>query len=113
MQLGPQRTKSSTSRSIAVEHDNYMIATQQVRHEATRDGPLEPHVFLEFSHTIDLQEFLPSDRAVAGAPLAVMSQQVVVVDAESADGWRQAKTTMGSMPVVLVQPAGELLAALV
>jgi hypothetical protein len=64
---------------------------------------IEPNV-----HTVpdDTKPTLPRS-------LVVESQQVVVIERGSADGWRQAKTTMGSMPVVLVQPWAELLASFV
>jgi DUF1680 family protein len=45
--------------------------------------------------------------------LVVESQHVVVIDARSADGWRQTETSMRSVPVVLVQPGAQLLAAFV
>jgi len=52
------------------------------------------------------------EMAVRGA-LGVESQQVVLIERSSADGRRRSETTMGSMPVVLMQPGVELLAALV
>jgi len=44
--------------------------------------------------------------------LGVMCQEVVYIEPCSADGWRQTEASMGSVPVVLVDPGLELLVAL-
>ena len=45
-------------------------------------------------------------------PLAVVAQQVIPIDARAADGRLLVETSMGSMPVVGMQPGAKLLAAL-
>jgi hypothetical protein len=113
-----------TNVAIWVAQGNLTRLSQPaLQHLESDELLLSPTVLVELEYLFEIRRLLLPARdlllklehelGLQLCPLAVESQQVVPFDCCSADGWRQAETSMRSVPVVLVQPGAKLLAAFV